>query len=604
MLGCALLGGMAKAADQPQNQVLPCGPGMPGCAPTKADIKKAHAAYERGVKLERGKQVDEAIDELEQASRLDPRSVKYLTAYELVKQEASLEHLHEAHKAAEKGDREEALADYRAALQYDPENSLAKEQLKLALGQWQPESPLKAEVVEASPVIEVVPNKVKADFHYTGDSKALLTQVAAAYGVTATIDDSVQSRRVRFDITNVDFATAMDAAGDVTKTFWSPLEAKQVLIAPNTPENHRLYDHLVMKTFRFPGLVGNAALNEISNVLRIVLEAKFVVPSVQTGTIVVRAPVNIVDAATKLFTNYGENRPQVMLDVNVYEVNTMLMRSYGLQLPNQFNVIYIGAVLAALQNVNINDIINQLISGGGINQLGNQSIGALIAQLTGQQSANSLFSQPLATFGSGAGLTGVTLGTLGATLSLNSSLVSTLEHATLLTAQGDTANLHIGTRYPIQNASFAPIFNTPAIAQNLINNTLTAPFPSISYEDLGLTIKAKPSINSSGLVILELEMQIRALGGTSLNGVPVITDREYKGSVGLLDGTQAVIAGSVSANDIRSLNGIPGLGQVPGLNHIAASNSMEHDEDQLLVVITPQVISTPDKASTELWLSN
>src|SRR5262249_28629662 len=150
---------------------------------------------------------------------------------------------------------------------------------------------------------------------------------ASAYGITAILDDSVQSKRVRFDITNVDFESAMNAAGVVTKTFWTALANKEILIASNTPDNHKQFDHLAMRTFYFPALAGNTALNDVVNVLRVVLEAKFVVPAVQKGTIVVRAPQGVIDAATKLFTNYGENRPQVMLDINVIEVNTTLMRN-------------------------------------------------------------------------------------------------------------------------------------------------------------------------------------------------------------------------------------------------------------------------------------
>ena len=52
----------------------------------------------------------------------------------------------------------------------------------------------------------------------------------------------------------------------------------------------------------------------------------------------------------------------------------------------------------------------------------------------------------------------------------------------------------MGSRYPILNASFAPVFNTPAISQVLQNGSFQAPFPSFTYEDLGLTFKVKPVV--------------------------------------------------------------------------------------------------------------
>jgi type II secretory pathway component GspD/PulD (secretin) len=160
----------------------------------------------------------------------------------------------------------------------------------------------------------------------------------------------------------------------------------------------------------------------------------------------------------------------------------------------------------------------------------------------------------------------------------------------------------MGSRYPILNASFAPVFNTAAISQVLQNNSFQAAFPSFSYEDLGLTIKAKPSITSNSNVSLQLEISLRALAGPSFNGVPVIGNREYKGSITLLDGEPAVVAGEVTHTETLALSGIPGLGQFPGLNKITASNSKQFEDDELLLVITPHITSRSMGQNSEVYL--
>ena len=78
-------------------------------------------------------------------------------------------------------------------------------------------------------------------------------------------------------------------------------------------------------------------------------------------------------------------------------------------------------------------------------------------------------------------------------------------------------------------------------------------------------MKAKPSIYANSDVGLAFEMDFRTLAGQSINGVPVLANREYKGNVNLMDGEPAIIAGSVSQSEELSLNGIPGLGAIPGL---------------------------------------
>src|SRR5581483_2355001 len=90
--------------------------------------------------------------------------------------------------------------------------------------------------------------------HFRGDAKELLTTVAKSYGISAQIDDSVPSRRVSFDIDRVNFFEAMLAAGRVSKTFWAPMAAKQIIVAADTPDNRKTYERMAMRTFYIPGV--------------------------------------------------------------------------------------------------------------------------------------------------------------------------------------------------------------------------------------------------------------------------------------------------------------------------------------------------------------
>jgi Flp pilus assembly secretin CpaC len=153
------------------------------------------------------------------------------------------------------------------------------------------------------------------------------------------------------------------------------------------------------------------------------------------------------------------------------------------------------------------------------------------------------------------------------------------------------------------NATYAPIFNSPQISQVLGNQSYIPPFPSVSYEDLGLNVKAKPVIHGDGSVSIDLEMQVRSLTGQSNNGVPLISNREYKGSINLKDGEPAFVAGEVSRTDTLSMSGIPGLGAVPLLNQAMVNNTKESDSDELMIVLTPHVLANFDRTTPEIWMS-
>jgi general secretion pathway protein D len=65
----------------------------------------------------------------------------------------------------------------------------------------------------------------------------------------------------------------------------------------------------------------------------------------------------------------------------------------------------------------------------------------------------------------------------------------------------------------------------------------------------------------------------------------------------------AVVAGQITSTEQRSLSGIPGLGQIPILKTVTASNTKENDEDEMLVVITPHIISMAETQDSEIWMT-
>ncbi len=606
-----MLAAVCLAADTPSAATPPPCPdsgGSSACHGPAKDLKGARQAFARGLKLEKAQSenlqnLDEALYEFEEASRLAPQNIKYLTAREIMRQHLAGRHLERGNSDLLDGRQVEAMAEFRTALNLDPQNEFAQQRMSDALGSMPAHTPDPPQVVASTDVLKAKPIDGRHDIHYRGDSRGLLTAVAGSYGLTVVFDDTFPSRRVRFDLDNADFATAMQAASEVTKSFSVALEDTVLFAALDTSENHRLYDRMGMRSFYIPGGASPQELNELMTSLRALFEFKFTGLSTASSTITLRGPKAALEAATQFLGQLNSPRPEVMLDLKVFQVSHTYMRQIGLHVPNTFNLFNIPAsALTALAGQNIQSLINQLIASGGINQAGNQTISALLAQL--QSQANSIFSQPVATFGGGLTFFGLSLDQLSPVLSMNESSVRQINHVQLRASQDKDATFKLGERYPILNASFSPIANSAAISQVLGNQSYAAPFPSVNYEDIGLTLKAKPVVHNNSDIALELELQFRTLGTTRTNGIPDILNREYKGGMLLKNGEQAAVAGMITKSDEKSLSGLPLFSGIPGFRVMTSQSTKQEEDDELLILITPYVLLDPERPETpEIWLS-
>jgi hypothetical protein len=227
------------------------------------------------------------------------------------------------------------------------------------------------QLVASADAITAKPIDIRHDFHYRGDSRGLLTAVAASYGLTVIFDDSFPSRRVRFDLENADFATAMAAVSAATKSFSVALEDKVLFASADNPDNHRLTTAWACARFTFPGPAPQD-LNDLMNALRTLFEFKFVSLNAAASTNHVRGPQTALEAATEFL---GSSIAPSGSDARSESLpgEPHLHAEHRAARPGCFNLFNIpAAALAALGGQNIQSLINQLVSSGR-HQPGRQS---------------------------------------------------------------------------------------------------------------------------------------------------------------------------------------------------------------------------------------
>jgi general secretion pathway protein D len=185
--------------------------------------------------------------------------------------------------------------------------------------------------------------------------------------------------------------------------------------------------------------------------------------------------------------------------------------------------------------------------------------------------------------GFGGGRTLLGLGIANASLFANVSKASsqTLLRSEIVTSDGQAATLHVGDKYPIQTNGYFGATTT--------SGTVYTPPPSFNFEDLGLLLKITPHVHGMDDISLEVESEFKLLGSTSVDGIPVISNRKFQSKVRLTTGEWAVLAGLMTQSEGRTVSGIAGLSVIPALR----SNTGNKDRGETIIVLKPHLLNLP-----------
>jgi general secretion pathway protein D len=558
--------------------------------PVKTDAKKAEGAFRRALRLqaqpESTDNLTHALEALEESRALNPTEATYATSYEFVKQQLIASHLEKGDKLMQLGLMVEALAEFREVLRLEPDNAMAQERMRASVGGGSPRPAVNI-VREFASEPEVRPKPGKSKFEFRGDSRQLLSSIGKQFGVMVLFDDTAPTRTVRFTLDDADFYTAMQAANRVAGTFWMPLSETQVIVAADNADSRRRLERMSVRTYELHNLQTAQELTDLVNLLRTMLDIRFVIADQAAQTITVRAPADTLRAVDSLVEDLSAARPEVMLEIHAFQLDRAMSRNIGVSLPLQFTLFNVASEARSLLSSGNNQaLIDQLIATGGVSAA---DAAAIAAALTAQGS-NSPFLKPFAVFGGGRTLTGLVIPNISLNLDYSQTTVSTIQHMTLRASQGSAATYRIGDRIPVLTSQYAPLLNIPGVTNNNATNGI---IPSFNYEDLGITLKATPRVAGNNDVVLQLELQIKALSGQSFNSVPAISERSYTGSVMVKDGQASVLAGSINVQESKSVRGLPWFSRIPLLGVATSSHGKQEIQSELLFVITPHVLRAP-----------
>ena len=570
--------------------------------PTGSERRRAARLYLAGVKLYEEGKFEEALKDYEQAAALDPGNTNYRMAAELARSHAVTALIQAAAREQTQGNAQAARAALEHAFQLDPHNPELAQHMG-EVGDTPPPEEVSAQRERAASGLgemeRLMPAAGARSFHLHTNQRQIIQEVFQAYGIQVTLDESIRGQSIRFDIDDATFAVATHALSMATKSFSEAIDAHRVVVALDNRENRAQFTRNGVETVYLSGLTPTE-MTDMGNLARNVFEVSQSAVDATAGTLTLRAPESQLNAFNATFLNLLDGRSQVLLDVKLIQLAHSRNVNTGATPPQQ--VTAFNVYTEEQQILNANQALVQQIISSGLAAPGD-TLTILGILLASGQVSSSLLQNGVVLFGGGLTLSGISPPPVTVNLNLNSSDSRELDQFQLRVGDGEEGTLKSGTRYPIETSSFSslggsnlniPGLNLPGTSSSLgsILGSLggaTPNIPMIQYEDLGLTLKATPSIMRSGDVAIKIDMKISALAGTSINGVPVLANRAWTGVVTVPQNQGVVVATEMDTNESRSVSGTPGLSEIPGLNNITEKQTQKNSSS-LLIVITPHIV--------------
>ena len=572
---------------------------------SKQDRVEASKLFVAGSKDLDQDKVRAAMDAFTRAAELDPDEKRYEMADQIARSHLVTELIQQSDRDKILGRPADARAKIAEAYSIDPASPVVTQHLnEMASATVAGEPAVRSDAIRGAPPIELTPKAARLSFHIRTSKRTLIQQVLQAYGIQSTLDDSVDGQVVRFDADDMAWPDAERAVELATGTFVVPLDPVRALVAKDTRLNRDKLERLAVETVYLPGMA-SAEVTEIANAAKNVFALRAAVPSATGGTLTVRGRSADVNALNATLRNLLEGRSELLLDVRMFEVDRTKAVNLGAILPNQTSVFNVYSEARNILNSN-SSLVQEIISSGLAAPGDWEAILAIL--IASGQLSNTILTQPFGVFGGGLTMTGVAYQGGSLNMQLNSSDVRALDQIQLRVLDREEGTIKAGERYPIETSSYSslgatqnlniPGLNNAGLSSTLQNLGINASqlqaaqnlnIPQVEYQDIGLTLKVTPNIEGTNRVAMKFDLQLSSLAGSSINSLPVLTNRQYTAITTCAVGESALLMSSLTRQESNAVTGLPGLSEIPGFESTTNKNS-NIDVGELAIVVTPHIV--------------
>jgi len=180
------------------------------------------------------------------------------------------------------------------------------------------------------------------------------------------------------------------------------------------------------------------------------------------------------------------------------------------------------------------------------------------------------------------------------------NLLTILAEPNLTATSGQPASFLAGGEFPVP------------IAGATTNGTTTI---TVSFKQFGISLNFTPTIIDENHISLRVRPEVSQLSNngavslpissTSSITIPALTVRRADTTVELGSGESFALAGLMQHNTEQDVAKVPALGDIPILGQLFRSDRYQHNESELVIIVTPVIVKpveTALAAPTDGWV--
>ncbi|MEW6456509.1 MAG: secretin N-terminal domain-containing protein [Acidobacteriota bacterium] len=490
--------------------------------------------YKKGLQASMNKDFEKAIKYYELALKESPKNSVYRMSLIRAKIEASIFHLKNARELLKKGDREEALKEYRNALNYDPSNLMIIEEMVKIEEKKEVE---KEKVEELQLPVRIKPIEEKLKMKFTETSLKSIFQALSKWAeVNILFDETFRDIPITISLEDMNFEQALGSLCMVSKNFWRVVDPKTLIIVPDNPIKRRQYEVNALKTF----YLQYADPDSLRQIISLIFRTQNIAVDKTSNSITVRESPFILNNIEKIIKKLDKPTGEVLIELEIMEVNRTKLQQYGID----FGLYTIGMKYEPPESLE-----------GWIS----------IDKLTPFKSSDFFLNIPTSFL----------------------RFLETDAHTKIIAqpklrgVDSKEISFLITDKIPVPITTFTP-FAGGGIPQQ--------PVVSYEYKDVGIVLKITPKIHSKEEISLEVKISITSLAGYGYADLPIIGNREVSNIIRLKEGETSFLAGLLRDDERKSLKGLAGIRRIPILGDLLSTDETQITQTDIILTLTPHIV--------------